>query len=1123
MRVIKPIHFFLLSFIFLATACQTGENEAPEPKPAKKEVVPDNPQFEFIDSEHSGIDFSNNIQETKAINIVTNSYMYNGGGVAVLDVNNDELPDIYFVSSQENNRLYLNEGNLKFKDITLQANVQALGGFKTGVCIVDINNDGWQDIYVCKSGLTPTEERRNQLFINNGDLTFSEKAAEYGLNDISPSNHANFFDYDLDGDLDLYVLNHPVTFREVNKVSVKQSETGEYIRLTAPRDEFESDKFYKNNGNGTFTEVSEKAGIQNRAFGLSATVSDFNNDNYPDIFIGNDYIEPDLLYINNRKGGFENQADKYFRHTSNHTMGVDIADFNNDGMVDLVALDMIAEDNRRQKEMMTTMIIDRYLSLVKFHYGHQLMRNTLQLNTGDGGFSEIGTLSGISNTDWSWACLLADFDNDSFKDLYITNGYRRDVTNLDYLNYTVDSINRAGGLGVFKDINEYLDLIPSEKLKNYAYRNKGDLTFEKVNTNWGIVQKSYSNGAAYADLDKDGDLDLVVNNIHEKAFLYKNKSIEKGGKNYLQIKLEGSDKNKMGVGSNVTIKTKAGQQYQELTPTRGFFSSVEHLLHFGLGAETMVEQLIVEWGDGKTQTLENLAGNQRITLKYSDAKKGNSNSKLAGKTVFSKVNNTGINFTHLENEFVDFNRERLIPHKLSNLGPSIAVGDVNGDDLDDFYIGGAVNSTGALFIQQSNSTFKKASESTWQIDLANEDVGCHFFDADGDKDLDLYVVSGGNVFPINASQYQDRLYLNDGAGNFSKEKSALPRLTSSGACVSSHDYDGDGDLDLFVGGRVNPGTYPTSPQSFILQNNAGKFSDVTAQVGADFQQIGMVSDLIWADLDGDEKAELIVSGEWMPITIFKNNNGKLKNETSNFGLTETSGWWNCLQAADFDKDGDMDLLAGNLGLNSRIKASPSEPLKIFIKDFDRNGSLDPIIAYYNEGELFPLPLRDLMIKQMPALKKKFVRFRAYADAKMEDVYDAKELASAEQLIVQHFETSYFENKGNGKLERKDLPIEAQLAPTKQICIEDYNADGNLDILLVGNSFSSDTETGRYDAGNGSLFYGNGKGGFDFQANNEHGFWATKEARDLVKIELANGKNLFIVANNNDELETFVLD
>jgi hypothetical protein len=1113
----KILLFVFTSGLLLLTGCG---KEKGEDKPAAP-VAPANARFQLMTAAETGVKFSNTISESFEDNILINSYLYNGGGVAVLDANNDGLPDLYFSATQELNRLFLNKGNFQFEDATEKAGVGAAGGVKTGVTVVDINTDGFPDIYVCRSGMQPTDTRANLLYVNNGDGTFTDKAVEYGLADRSPSNHANFFDFDLDGDLDVYVLNHPVNFAEVNRISARQV-GNEYVRNTKALDEWESDKLYRNEGNGKFTNVSEQAGINNRAWGLSVTMSDFNGDGYPDLYVGNDYIEPDLLYINNKNGTFTNQTDRFFRHLSNHTMGVDIADINNDALVDLIGLDMIAEDNQRQKELMTTMTLDRYNNLVRFHYGHQQMRNVLQLNNGNGSFSDIGVLAGVSNTDWSWSPLFADFDNDGWKDLYITNGYRRDISNLDYLTYTTDSLAPKGVLNraKVKTIDDYLKHIPSTPLLNYMFKNKEGLIFQNTSIDWGLVQPSYSNGSAYADLDKDGDLDLIVNNLHDDIFIFKNKTNEQGGVNWLQIKLKGAAKNPDGTGAKVRLVQGGNLQYAEMTPTRGFFSSSENLLQFGLGSATTVDKLEIQWTDGKVQSLANVPANQRLTLNHADAKPGKWEQLPSQKPVFQAVTNLGIDFKHVEDEFIDFNRERLLPHKFSNLGPNIAVSDVNGDGLDDFYIGGAVNQPGALFVQQKNNVFKRFSEAAWQADAVFEDMGCAFFDADGDKDADLYVASGGSTYNAGSANYQDRLYLNDGKGNFTKAAGALPAITASGSCVVAHDYDKDGDADVFVGGLVTPGLYPTPPATLVLQNNGGKFSDVSSTAAPALGNIGMVSDLLWADLDGDKNEELIVAGEWLPVSVFKNQGGKLENVTVNYGLDGSNGWWNCLHAADLDKDGDLDLVGGNLGLNSRLKALPQEPLRLFARDFDGNGSIDPVLAYYNGGKLYPLPLRDMMIKQMPILKKKLLRFSAYGKMTIGEVFSEKDLEAAQHLEAHTFATTLFIND-KGKFKATALPSLAQLAPCNQVISNDFNGDGNPDLLLCGNSYSADVETGRYDASNGALLTGDGNGGFTAVPNRFSGFWANKEARDMAAIRLGNGKSLYLVANSNDVVDAFV--
>lgn len=1120
----KKIFLAALSVLVLFVSCK-NENQ-----PAANDMAKaTDPHFELLAASGTGIDFTNTVMETFTENIITNSYLYNGGGVAMIDVNNDGLEDVYFTATQQSNKLFLNKGNFKFEDITQKAGVEALGGTKTGVSVADVNGDGFQDIYVCRSGLQPTEQRANLLFINNGDLTFTEKAKEYGLDDRSASNQSNFFDFDNDGDLDVYVLNHPVAWAEVNRIRAQQSANGGPItRITTPMDEWESDKLYRNDGNGHFTNVSQAMGVNNRAWGLSATVSDFNNDGYLDIYVGNDYVEPDILYINQSGKGFKDEIWQYFRHTSNHTMGVDIADVNNDGLVDLTTLDMLAPDNQRQKELMTTMVRERYNSLVQYGYGQQHMRNMLQINTGakpgEGDvFSEEGQLAGVWATDWSWSPLLADFDNDGLKDLYLTNGYRRDVTNLDYLTYTVDSVMRIGGLNNqnFKTIDEYLKKIPSKPLHNYFFKNKNGVEFQDMSMAWGLGDPSYSNGSAYADLDNDGDLDLVVSQLDGPALVYKNTSTERKAGNWLQVELKGAKGNPTGVGARVRIRVSGQQQYEEMTPTRGFFSSSQPLLHFGLGDATTVEKLEIRWPDGKVQTLENQTVNQRLTLNIADAKPGKWEAWESPQPLFQAANGMGIDFRHEDDDFNDFNREWLIPHAFSNLGPNIAVGDVNGDGLEDFFIGGGRNEAGAIFTQDKKSHFKKLPTPALDADVAYEDLGATFFDADSDKDLDLYVVSGGSTYDAGTNNYQDRLYLNDGKGGFAKApEGTLPATTASGSCVLPLDFDKDGDQDLVVGGLVTPGKYPMAPQTYLLQNDSGKFKDVCQQVAPALAQIGMVNDFAWADLDGDKSEELVVVGEWLPITVFKMKNGKMEVATPQFGLAETNGWWYCLHATDVDKDGDLDLVAGNLGLNARLKATEKEPIEIFSADFNKDGRLDPIMAWFDGGKQYPLPTRDVMIKQMPNLKKDFVYHRAYGLATVEQIFGKSALDAAQKLVAKTFATTYFENQ-NGKFLAHQLPASAQLAPCNHIDSGDFNGDGNLDLVLVGNSYFSEVQTGRYDASNGAVLLGDGKGNFTDLPNRMSGFWAAKQARDLAIVNLANGKQLFLVANNNDAVQAYL--
>lgn len=1115
LRVAVPI---VITLLVWGNACQSNGTEPASPAVAQSSGPA---RFEKMAAEHTGIDFANTLAETKDMNYMSFNYLYMSGGVGVGDFNNDGLQDLYIAATTAPNRLYLNKGNFQFEDLATQAGVRVAEGIKTGVSVVDINNDGWLDIYLCRTGSTPGS-RGNLLFINNGQsaVTFTESAAQYGLNADCPSTHANFFDYDRDGDLDMYLLNHRTDFTKTQAMRVAR-EGDKIVRINTPEDEWSSDRLYRNEGNGKFTNVSQKAGIMKFAYGLSAIILDANSDGWPDVFVANDYLEPDNLFINNKNGTFSDRVNDYFRHTSNFSMGTDLGDINNDGLSDLIVLDMAPESNRKQKTTATSMVTDRYHTMVSYGYGHQIMRNMLQLNNGDGSYSEIGCLAGIAKTDWSWAPLLMDFDNDGFRDVFISNGQRRDVTNLDYMNFTLDSVIKAGG--TTNDAIAFTASIPSEELRNFMYRNRGDLSFEDVTEAWGMGEKTLSNSAVYADLDNDGDLDIVVVNSEKPMFVYKNKTMETGGSHYLQVQLEGPAKNVRGVGALLLIEAGGQRQIADANPVRGFLSSSSDGLHFGLGKSAVAEKLHIQWPDGKVQTLENVAVNQRLRLKYTDAKPGTPILKLltaAGKPNFVDLSQSvGLNYRHDENIYPDFNRERLIPHSFSNSGPCLAVGDVNADGLDDFYTGGSFGRKGALFVQQKNGRFASTASAPFLLDTLYEDTDALFFDADGDRDLDLFVVSGGNEAPLNSRYYQDRLYLNDGKGNLTMAAANMPTESHSGGCAVAADYDRDGDLDLFVGGRVVPGLYPRLPYSSVLQNNGGTFTNVTNSVAPEFNQIGLVTALLFADLDKDGQDELLVTGEWMSIEVFRLQAGKFVRATQAFGLENTQGWWNSLAAADLDGDGDQDLVAGNLGLNTRYRASVSEPLRLWAKDFDNNGSIDPLMGWYENGVCYPVANRDPLIKQLPSLKKKFVRYATYGQATVEDVFPKKELDDAQQLVAGELRSCWLENV-NGRFTVHALPNAAQMSPAKTILLSDFDQNGSTDILLAGNDYGMETETGRQDAGNGTLLLNDGKGQWRAVPNRTSGFWAKLEARKMRMIRLANGKGAVLVANNNDVLQLF---
>ena len=1110
-------HFKIGVLLLICTSfwqCQPNNQEASS---TQESVAPPNALFQSIPSSQSGINFSNNLKENMEHNIVTNSYLYNGGGVAIADFNNDGLEDLFFTATQESCKLYLNEGNFKFKDITESAGVASPEGDKTGVTILDFNQDGYQDIYITRTGIRIDDTRRNLLYINQGDLTFKESARSFNLGDPSASNHANFFDYDLDGDLDVYVLNYPTAFGDVNKMTLN-TVNGNQVMSIAPKTAYDSDRLYRNDGN-VFTDVSDKAGIINRAWGLSVTISDFNADGYPDIFVGNDYIMPDFLYINQKNGSFKLSTEEYFGHTSNHTMGVDIADINNDEKVDVIALDMLSKDNYRQKALVTTMLDDRYNLLVRRGYMHQSMRNVLQLNNGNNSFSEVGMFSGISNTDWSWASLFADFDLDGHKDLFITNGYRRDVADLDYVNFGVGEINSKGGLSNQEQYDQVLAMIPSAKLQNYIFKNNGNLKFDDKSNEWGITHKTWSNGAAYGDLDNDGDLDLVVNNVDMEALVYKNTAIEQGKGKFLKVKLIGAKPNRNAIGAKARLTFKDGTaQYLEMTPTRGYLSSMQQVLHFGFNDKTPVK-LEVEFPGQKLYVLDQLTPNAVVNADVKRATPGTLSKSNSKSQFFASANVAGVDFQHKENDFNDFDREGLIPHKLSILGPRVAVADVNGDELNDFYVGSAANSSGSLFIQNSGGRFSKVSQAIWDADAAAEDLEPYFFDADKDGDLDLYIVSGGNIHNDGFMLFQDRLYINDGKGNFSK--STLPAIGTSGSCVAAHDYDADGDLDLFIGGRVKSGSYPLAPNSYILKNDGGKFTDVTASVSDGFQNIGMVSDLIWANIDGDPDKELIVTGEWMPVSVFKMENGKLVNRTDDFELGQTHGWWHCVVAEDIDNDGDLDLIAGNMGNNMRFKPSETFPIKMFAKDYDNNGQIDPIMAWAEDGKYYPIPNRDRMIEQLPHLKKKYPRYKNYSGATIDQIFSQEELDAALQLELKTLSSTIFMNDGEGNFTAKALPTDAQIAPVNEFVVEDVNKDGKKDLIIVGNNYGIQVESGRIDAGTGMVLLGDGTGNFSAVQSIDSGLWADGDARDIEPI-LINGKKHFIVAENNAPLKIFQL-
>lgn len=1085
-----------------------------------------NPRLQLLAPDETGVDFQNQIIEDSAHNIILNLNIYNGGGVAVADVNNDQLPDLYFVCSNGKNKLYLNKGNFKFKDITDAAGVGSEAGFETSATAVDVNADGWLDLYVCRAG-TDRVNRVAQLFINNqcapgGEPTFTESASAYGLADKGPCSGANFFDYDNDGDLDCYVINHPNELAFANRIKLKYGPDGKTtVPDLDPKEENDADNLYQNQGNQKFVNVSKQAGIQNFGFGLSVSATDLNGDGWLDIYVGNDFVQPDNLFINNKKGGFTDHLSQYLQHTSMSTMGSDVTDFDNDGRVDILTVDMYPATNQRQKVLNNSNSLSRYLTFVKNGYIRPVTRNVLQRNNGNGTFSDIACLAGVFKTDWSWSCLMVDLDNDGYRDIHVANGYRRDLTHHDFVDFIVPEVNKTKGKKG-GDLMPFVERMPEYKVRNFVFQNKGNWRFEDKSGEWMTMPGSWSNGGAWADFDADGDMDLVVNNLEQPAFIYKNLTREQNSGNYIQAKLQGSPSNPFAVGASVLIEYQGLKQYQELNPNHGIFSSVEHLIHFGMGQVQQIDRLTVRWPDGKFQTLTNVPVNQRLQLKYLDA--GGYVAHLVppangGTRLFTaqNVSSAGIAFKHKENPFLDFETWLLNPWTVTDLGPILVQGDVNGDGLDDFFVGNAAESQGAIYLQTPGGGFKATSEAVLNADSKYEDHGGVFFDADKDGDLDLFVLSGGadNNSPDKA--FQCRLYLNDGKGNFTKNEAALPPFKELGLRVAAHDYDNDGDADLFIGGRVVPKNWPLTPRSVVLQNNNGRFADVSSQVAGDFERCGMVTDLQWADLDGNGQKELVVVGEWMAIQVYEVQQGKLVQTGNTRGFAQSNGLWNRIAIADLDKDGDLDLVTGNLGLNTRYTASKEAPFMCFAKDFDNNGTLDPIVTIHENGKMYPLVQKDVMVKQMPILKKKFLYARDYSRATITDIWDKDILNESFQLSVYDFETCWWENQG-GKFVRHAFPAQVQASPIQGIVCHDFNKDGHIDILMAGNKYGFEVETNPCDAGTGVLLTGDGKGNFTWTDNLTSGFWATKEARDLALLRSKNGSYKVVVANNNNYLE-----
>lgn len=1111
LEIRRRVRLMILPFLLggYALACLTGCSEQDDRK--------DTALFSLMPADSTGVTFANKLEFDQKFNIYTYRNFYNGGGVALGDINNDGLIDIYFTGNQVPNKLYLNKGNFKFEDITDRAGVAGTQTWSTGVSMADVNGDGLIDIYVCNSGnIDGGRQKKNELFINKGNLTFDEQAERYGVADEGYTTHAAFFDYDRDGDLDLYVLNN--SYQAIGSFNLKKNERGK-------RDLLGGDKLLRNDGDH-FTDVSAKAGIFGSVigFGLGVTVGDVNNDHWPDIFVSNDFFERDYLYINNHDGTFRETLPEQMNSISGASMGADLADINNDGWSDLFVTEMLPRENARLKTVTTFEDWNRYQYNVQNDYHHQFTRNMLQINNGDGTFSEIGRLAGVEATDWSWGALLFDMDNDGKKDIFVANGIYQDLTNQDFLQFAsneefVKSVLAKNSV----DYKKLTEIIPSTPISNYGFKNLGDLQFSDRTANWGLDTPGFSNGSAFGDLDNDGDLDLVVNNVNMPSFVYRNEAnTQVPNHHYIKLRLVGAGMNTFAVGAKIIAEAGKEKFVVEQMPIRGFESTVDHRPNIGLGNNTMIDRLTVIWPDGTVTLLDSVEVDQMLTLRQEDGfvrpiKAGQKEEPIR---TFLKEDAGGwsVDFVHHENSFVDFDRDHLIYHMLSTEGPKMSKGDVDGDGLEDLFIGGAKDQPGSLLMQTPGRRFRKTNEMLFERDKVSEDMGSVFFDADGDKDLDLYVCSGGNEFPSSSTALVDRLYLNDGKGNFERSTQPLPvKAFESTSTVDAADYDGDGDQDLFVGVRLKAFSYGKPMNGYILNNNgSGEFTDVTASVAPELLDVGMITDALWVDIDGDKDHDLVVIGEYMPIRIFRNDNGTLKDETDAGPLARTHGWWNTVEAADLDNDGDIDLVAGNHGLNTRFKASSEKPVCMYVNDFDQNGTIEQIVCTYNGEGSYPMILRHDLVAQIPSLKKKYLKYETYKNESLTDIFTEEQVKDA--LLLQAFElrSSVLINDGKGIFTLRSLPVEAQFAPLYGIELYDVDGDGILDIVAGGNLYNVKPEVGRYDASYGVILKGDGRGNFLTVPSAKSGLKARGQIRDVLTIKSKDG-HLLLMSRNNDSV------
>lgn len=1076
-------------------------------------------QFELISSSQSGLDFQNRVEDSRDQNILLYANFYGGGGVGLADFDNDGLTDVYFTGNLVGDEIYRNLGDLKFEKRTKSSGIINDNSWSSGVAIADVNGDGLQDIYVSKELYDFQPQRRaNKLYINKGNFTFVEQAKEWGVDDKQRSRQAVFFDYNRDGYIDLFVLNHPP-----NRGSYSPF-VGQDVMLPDY-----SSQLYENEKNKRFKKVTQKAGLLKTGYPSSASVADFNKDGWLDLYVSNDFAAPDFFYINNGDGTFRYETEQSMKHTSFYSMGVDTADINNDGNIDVMTLDMVAEDNFRLKSNMSGMDIQEFWDVVNQGGHYQYMFNALQINNGNQSFSEIANLANISATDWSWSNLLADFNNDGYRDIHVTNGLLRDIRNTDgdksldkfVKNFISNYIKENPNLGQIDiwdilPLQKALDFLPSKKLSNYMFENKGDFTFDNSTSSWGLDQPSFSNGSAYADLDNDGDLEIVINNVNDFPFLYKNNTNEIGDSHYIRLKLN-NEKFKSVIGAKCTVYSPNNFQYGEITSIRGMYSVSESELHFGLGKNQLVDSVEIIWPNQKRQVIYKPKTDQLNQINYNPRKK--KLEQLQKKTIFTDITQSknSPNYLHQENYFDDYKQQILLPHKFSQLGPAIAKADVDGDGLDDLYIGGALGRSGQLFLQQRSGSFTPVQETSWQRHKFTEDIDAIFFDIDNDNDMDLYVVSGGNEFEPNNPVYRDRLYLNDGKGNFSFSKEHTPDIFESGAVVKAYDYNNDGYTDLFIGSKLKPWNYPEPASSYILKNNKGKL-EVDPLNSKIFENWGMVSDAVWTDIDNDNDNDLVVVGEWTSIRVYENIKGKLKLKSTP-NLDALKGWWFSVEEADLDNDGDMDLVLGNLGENYKYKAKAESPFEVYYNDFDGNNKKDIVLTYYNYGIQYPLRGFSCSVQQVPELENKFKKYDVFASLDATNVY-GELLNNSLNYDATYFSSSVLLNLGSGDYIVKPLPTRAQFSSVNDILVDDYNNDNIKDILVIGNMYHSEIETPRNDAGIGALFLGTSGGEYQFISVTDSGFFTPGDAKKMIKLKTPQG-DIIIVANNNDILQSFI--